>query len=314
MRAALIEALGSPAVVGDKADLMDTAEDMTPIDVLAAALNPLDLAVASGSFYAGHPPPPYVPAIECVGRTGDGRLVYASGAGLGVSRDGACAERCLAPSDGLIELPESIDPCLAAALGTAGVAGWQATRARGQAGAGETVAVLGVTGSAGRIAAQAARAAGAATVVGLGRDASRLGELTGICDMTFTLNEPDLASRLTSATGGINLLVDFVWGDALESVLPAVAIDGRVVHVGAAGAPALSLASALVRGKRISLLGYSNFGLTAPQFRASYQELIDSARIGTLTLPVISVPLEEIGRAWAGLRNGAGKYVVTVAQ
>ena len=44
--------------------------------MLAVALNPLDLAVAAGRFYGGHPPFPYVPGCEAVARTQDGDRVY----------------------------------------------------------------------------------------------------------------------------------------------------------------------------------------------------------------------------------------------
>lgn len=45
------------------------------IDVLAAPINPTDLAVSRGALATGHPDLPYVPGCEAVGRTADGRMV-----------------------------------------------------------------------------------------------------------------------------------------------------------------------------------------------------------------------------------------------
>jgi hypothetical protein len=80
--------------------------------------------------------------------------------------------------------------------------------------------------------------------------------------------------------------------------------------VGAAGGPIASVPSALVRGKRLSIFGYSNFGLRPDQVRAAYGQLLAGVQDGTVRLPVVSVPLADIGSAWAGLRRGDGKYVV----
>ena len=88
MRAALIAEAGSPPQIVDR----DEPEGDVVVDVTAAPLNPVDLSIASGRFYAGPPNTPYVPGVEGVGRAADGtRYWFETGAGyLG---DGAMAER-----------------------------------------------------------------------------------------------------------------------------------------------------------------------------------------------------------------------------
>ena len=71
MRAALIREVGALPEVGDT-----DAPDGEAIEVVAAPLNPIDLAVSRGILATGHPPLPYVPGCEGVGRTADGRLVW----------------------------------------------------------------------------------------------------------------------------------------------------------------------------------------------------------------------------------------------
>ena len=112
MKAALIRELGAAPEV---AVVDDPGEDA--IDVLAAPVNPIDLAVSRGILAAGHPELPYVPGCEAVGRSADGKLVWIFGGGLGLARNGAMAERASIGSSFAIEVPDGADPALAAALG-----------------------------------------------------------------------------------------------------------------------------------------------------------------------------------------------------
>jgi NADPH:quinone reductase-like Zn-dependent oxidoreductase len=117
MRGALITALSSPPEVTD-------LDDVDGVRIEAVALNPLDVNVGSGRFYGGHPPLPYVPGCEAVGRRDDGAAVYLFGEGRGVARDGFLAERVAVPSELPLELPAGTDPALGSVAGVAGIAGW----------------------------------------------------------------------------------------------------------------------------------------------------------------------------------------------
>ena len=84
MRAALIRELGALPEAAE-ADAPD-GDDV--VEVVAAPLNPIDLAVSRGVLATGHPELPYVPGCEAVGRTADGRLVWIFGGALGRTRTG----------------------------------------------------------------------------------------------------------------------------------------------------------------------------------------------------------------------------------
>src|SRR6476469_4887438 len=92
MRAALVRELGSVPELGE----VDDPQGHDIIAVRAAALNPVDLAVASGAYVAGHPPLPYVPGCEAVGRTADGRVVWIFGGAFGRTANGGMAEHASA--------------------------------------------------------------------------------------------------------------------------------------------------------------------------------------------------------------------------
>ena len=84
MRGALISALSSPPEVTDL-DEPQAGRGEILVSIEAVALNPLDISVGSGRFYGGHPPLPYVPGCEAVGRTDGDSLVYLFGEDRGVT-------------------------------------------------------------------------------------------------------------------------------------------------------------------------------------------------------------------------------------
>jgi hypothetical protein len=170
MRGAQIAELGAPPRVAEIAG-------EGSLEVSAVALNPLDLAVAAGRFYGGHPPLPYVPGCEAVGRL-DGERVYVFGDGRGTLEDGFLVERTDFPRELACPVPDGLDDGIAAACGIAGIAGWLPLAERAPVRADDSVVVLGATGTAGSVAVQAARLLGAARVVAAGRHQQRLEHAT----------------------------------------------------------------------------------------------------------------------------------------
>jgi NADPH:quinone reductase len=313
MRAAVISELGGTPQAAERP--APSHDGDVVVSMLAAALNPADLAIASGGFYAGHPPLPYIPGLEAVGRvthgSDAGKLVYVQGGGLGVSRDGTAAEFFAAPPEALVSLPEEADPAVAAALGTAGLAGWLSLSWRVRLKAGETVLVLGATGTVGSVAVQCAKALGAARVVAAGRDPGRLAKLAATADATVSLAGDNAAAELAAACGdGADVIVDTLWGAPLVAALSAARPGARVAHVGASAGPLAEMPSALVRGRQVEVLGYSNFAVPRDIIMATYRELISRAIAGQLAIDVTAVPIGDVASAWTGLQAGGRKFVL----
>jgi NADPH2:quinone reductase len=310
IQAAVIGELGAAPVIATR-DL-PVVDDGVVLDVLAVAFNPVDVAIGTGRFYAGHPPLPYVPGIECVGRpVGESRLVYAQGSGRGISSDGFAAEQVVAPATALIDIPERSDPAVAVALGTAGVAGWLAVTVRGRAGPDDVVVILGATGSVGRVALQAARISGAQRVVAVARSAARLDALGELADATVTIDGDDLAGRIASAAGAApTLVIDGLWGSSAVAAMTAAAPGARIVQLGASAGPEASVPSAVVRGKQLDVLGYSNFGLPRAEFVDGYQRLVGLANDGKIRVDVDRYTLADVAAAWGATVNGQGKAVI----
>ena len=304
MRAAQIAELGgSPTLV--------ELEEAGATEVLAVALNPLDLAVAAGRFYGGHPPLPYVPGCEAVARR-DGERVYLYGAGYGTLRDGFLAERTDCPLQG-VPVPAGLDDASAVACGIAGMAGWAPVARRAPVRPGDRVLVLGATGTAGSVAVQGAKLLGAERVVAAGRNPERLARALVLgADATVRLDEDDLPARLGDACGGDGptLVVDLLWAEPIHAATVAAAPGARIVHVGQSAGPETTLTSGDVRGKQLEILGYSNFRLSDREMADVYTELAERVAAGRIRIALETFPLERVGEAWSAQQRGAKAVVV----
>jgi NADPH:quinone reductase-like Zn-dependent oxidoreductase len=323
MRAALITRLGDAPQLAERA-LPSASDGELLIDVLASALNPIDIAVASGRFFAGSPPVPYVPGAEAVGRAANdadgiaaGTLVYVSGAGFGTSRDGGLAERAVAPAGSVVAVPDDADPATAVSLGIAGLAGWLPLAWRAPVRADDRVLILGATGVVGRVAVQAAKLLGAHHVTAAGRDPVALQSALQLgADAVVSLDTDDvteLARRLHDACGGAGptYVFDPLWGPAVEAAVEAATPGARIVNLGQSAGPTARIASGAVRGKQLEIVGYLNFAVPADVRGQAHAALLDHARRGEITLATVPVALQDIAEHWrlqaAGSRS---KYVV----
>ena len=316
MRAAVVKELGRPPEVADVPEPEAGADELV-LEVLASSLNPIDINVGAGRFYGGHPDFPYVPGAEGVGRVAeDGRIVWASGQGIGTARDGALAERAVVPAAAATPVPDGADPELAVALGVAGMAGWLPLAWRTPVQPGETVLVLGATGAVGLVAVQAARILGAGRVVAAGRRPEGLARAEELgADATVRIGEvDDLAAAFKDACGGDGptLVVDPLWGEPLVAAVKAAAAGARSVNIGQSAGPEATLASGDVRGKQLEILGYSNFTVPREVRDREYQRLVRHALSGDIRLEIERVTLEEIGPAWERQAQGAGTKIVVL--
>jgi len=315
MRAALVTELGQPPQLEDAPEPA-ADEDRVVLDVLAAPLNPIDIAVGSGRYYGGHPELPYIPGCEAVGRVaGRDGLVYAFSDGLGLQRDGALAEKAVVGRDRLVPVPDGADPALAAALGIAGLAGWLPLAWRAPVREGDRVLVLGATGTAGLIAVQVARLLGAERVVAAGRDENRLQRAVEAgADATVRLDGDDLAERFREACGGDGptLVFDPLWGPPLVAALAAAARGARFVQLGQSAGAEVSVPSGLIRGKQIDIRGHTNFAVPPDELAKEYRTLVGHAIAGEIVLEIERLPLNRVTEAWQRQAEGPGAKLVVV--
>jgi len=334
MKALVVTELGQPPVLQEVRE-PQRREGEALLEVLAAPLNPVDLGVASGRFFAGSPPVPYVAGAEAVGRVLEaerlepGTVVWTGMQGLGIDRDGCLAERVAAREDVLVSVPAGADPALAAACGIAGLAGWLPLEWRAPVRPGETVLVLGATGTVGLVAVQAARILGAGRVVAAGRRREGLDRCreAGADAIVQLRGQDDLAAELRAACGGDgpNVIVDPLWGAPAVASLLAAAPRARLVQLGQSAGSDAAIPSGTVRGKELEILGYTNLRVPFDVLAAAYTRLVGHAAAGpvgdpdagrgggrSIRIDVERVPLEAAADAWRRQAEGTDAKLVIV--
>ena len=99
----------------------------------------------------------------------------------------------------------------------------------------DVVVISSAAGGVGSIACQLARICGAATVVGIAGGADKCRWLTdnGLCDVALNYRAEEFEAALDEACGGgIDVYLDSVGGDILDTVLKYIAVGARVVLCG----------------------------------------------------------------------------------
>jgi NADPH2:quinone reductase len=309
MRAAVLREYGVPEA--GEFEEPQVSEGQAVVEVLAAGVNPVDVAITAGRFYGGRPQLPCVAGREGVGLL-DGKRVYFDAP---LAPFGSMAERALIDRAFTYPVPDAVDDGVAVALGIAGLAAWLALSWRAQLVRGEHVLVLGASGIVGQIAVQAAkRLGGAARVVAAARSQEALERLRARgADACVSLRDvdDDLATALADAAEGrIDVVIDPLFGEPFVAAVQAASFNARLVHLGASAAAQATLPSAAIRGKMLQIMGHTNFGAPLEVKRDAYRELSELAARGELGVDVEALALERVGEAWARVVASAHRKIV----
>jgi NADPH:quinone reductase len=301
VRAAVVRQIGSLPEAGEVPE-PEASEGREPLEVLAAGLNPIDIAVAAGRYFGGHPELPYVPGAEGVARLSDGSLGYLHGDGLGTVRNGTFAERVLFAAEQAFPVPDGLEPELAGSIGAAGLAGFVPLTWLAPVEPDDVVLVLGATGTAGIVAVQTARLLGAARIVAAGRDEAALERARERgADAAVRLEEgADLESAFRAACDGEGptLVFDPLWGEPARAAVEAARPGARIVNLGQSAGPEATLRSGAIRGKALRILGYQNFGVPRDALAEHYARLGGHVARGEIVVDVETVPLANVADAW----------------
>jgi NADPH:quinone reductase-like Zn-dependent oxidoreductase len=309
MRAAVLHEYGVPRE-GEFQE-PSAGPEQAVVNVLAAGLNPVDVAICSGRFYAGKPPLPSVAGREGVGVL-DGARVYFDAP---IPPFGSMAERALIDPRSTYPVPGGVPDGVAVALGISGLAAWLALTWRAQLQEGEHVLVLGASGVVGQIAVQAAKLLGAARVVAAARSPEGLERALELgADASVRLDEgADLPAALAEAAEGrIDVVVDPLFGEPFAAALGAASFGARIVQLGAGAGAEAVVPSAAIRGKMLVIMGHTNFAAPPEVKREAYRRLAEAADAGDLEVAVDTMALDRVQEAWQRLSAGSHRKIVLV--
>jgi NADPH:quinone reductase-like Zn-dependent oxidoreductase len=310
MRAAVLREYGVPSP-GEFEEPEAAGPNQAVVEVLAAGLNPVDVAICAGRFYAGKPPLPSVAGREGVGMLAGERVYFDAP----IAPFGSMAERALVDPGSTYPVPDGLDEGVAVALGISGLAAWLALTWRAELQPGEHVLVLGASGVLGQIAVQAAKLLGAAHVIAAARSAEGLERCLALgADAAVRLGEPgDLPAALREAAGDrIDVVIDPVFGEPLVAAVNAASFGARLVQIGAGAGAEATIPSAPIRGKMLVLMGHTNFAAPPEVKREAYGKLAAAAARGEIVVDADRIPLEQVGEAWDRLVAGSHRKLVLV--
>jgi NADPH:quinone reductase-like Zn-dependent oxidoreductase len=308
MRAAVVRQSGATPVLEQFTD-PQPGPGVSVGALVAATLNPLDVAFVNDQFPLRRLQPPCIAGYEAVVQLADGTRRYVTAP---PPPYGTLAELVPVPDSAGFPVPAGLDPALAAALGVAGLAGWLALDYRAHLQPGETVLVLGAGGSAGQLTMQSARVLGAGLIVGAARGKD-LPQATGADAVVDLADEQAIDAGLAAAApGGYDVIVDFLWGGIAPHAMNHAKPGARYIQVGNSAGAASTIPGVVLRTKQLTLVGHSLFATPAEVRRSAYAQLAGHAIDGKLTADLEQTRLEDISETWEHLKTGtARKLVVT---
>ncbi len=313
MRAAVVRSFDAPPSYSTFDDPV-AGDGEVLVTVAAAGLHQIVKSLAKGKHYGSTGELPFVPGVDGVGRTADGQRVYF---GAAHPPFGTFAEKTLASPKMMVPVPDGLDDATAAGIANPAMSSWVALSARAKFVAGERVLILGATGVAGQLAIQNAKRLGARRVVGAGRNPEALAKLTSLgADAVISLDQERdalvAALRAEVAGAGVDVVLDYLWGQPAECMIEAVAQKGllksaprvRYIQIGEMAGPVVGLKAAALRSSGLELLG-SGFGSASiAEILKSVAALFQAAADKSFDFSVKVAPLSEVEALWNSSAEG----------
>jgi D-arabinose 1-dehydrogenase-like Zn-dependent alcohol dehydrogenase len=220
----------------------------------------------------------------------------------GITYDGGYADYMIAPAEALALIPSELSAVEAGPLMCAGITTFNSLRHSG-AQPGDVVAILGI-GGLGHLGVQFAVKMGFKTVaIARGKDKEQLARQLGAWQYIDSQAQ-NPADELIKLGGAKIILATATSGKALAAALGGLAIDGKMIIVGAADP--LEVSPLLLLGGRRSIAGW-------PSGRSidSQDTLHFSALTGVRSMNEV-FPLERAAEAYERMMSGKARFRVVL--
>jgi D-arabinose 1-dehydrogenase-like Zn-dependent alcohol dehydrogenase len=221
----------------------------------------------------------------------------------GIAYDGGYAEYMIAPFEALAAVPDDLKSAEAAPLLCAGITTFNALRHSGAV-AGDLVAVLGI-GGLGHLGVQFAAKMGMKTVaIARGADKGPLAKKLG-AEIYIDSTKQNAAEALTKLGGAKVILATVTDAKTMSAAIGGLAVDGKLMVIGATGEPIEVPSVPLLLGRR-SIAGW-------PSGTSSDSE--DTLKFSVLSdvRPMIETyPLAKAAEAYAHMMSGKARFRVVL--
>jgi D-arabinose 1-dehydrogenase-like Zn-dependent alcohol dehydrogenase len=217
----------------------------------------------------------------------------------GIAYDGGYAEYMIGPASALARIPEGLSAVDAGPLMCAGVTTFNSLRNSG-ARPGDLVAVLGI-GGLGHLGIQFAVKMGFRTVaIARGMDKEPLARKLGAWSYIDSKTQ-DPAAELLKSGGAKVVLATVTSGDAMSATLGGLAVNGKLVILGAASEPLEVPGIPLMLGRR-SIMGWPSGSSIDSQDTLSFSVLTGVRSMNEI------FPLERAAEGYEHMMSGKARF------
>lgn len=276
----------------------------------AAGLNPSDVATRVARHQqAGSMGLPYIPGLEASGEVigwGEGVKGFAMGQRVFGRTTGGCyAELVRMDAATAAELPAVYSYEEGAGITLPFRTAWNALVIKAEVSPGETVLVHGGAGGVGMAAIQIARRVGCRVLATVSsKEKAEFCKSLG-AEETINYKEEDFASRCVELTGGrgVDVVVDIAASENFDKELNAIAVNGRIVLIGAGKNPKAEFRVPALMTKDARVFGITGKNLV-PRMPEFVRRLVPMLREGSLRIHVDrAMSFEEANEAHELLRT-----------
>ena len=225
----------------------------------------------------------------------------------GFSYDGGYADYMIAPTEALASIPDELSPVEAAPIMCAGITTYNALRNSG-ARVGDIVAILGI-GGLGHLGVQYAAKMGFNTVaIGRGMDEEELVKKLGARRYIDSRSE-NAVEELTKLGGAKVILATVPSGKAMSRVLGGLAVNGKLIVIGASNELLEVPPNFMLSGRR-SIVGWPSGTSMDSQDTLSFNVLSGVRSMNEV------FPLERATEAYELMMSGKARFraVLTTGQ
>ena len=234
-------------------------------------------------------------------------ITCANGQIPGITYDGGYADYMIAPAEALAAIPAELQAAEAAPLLCAGITTYNALRNSG-ARAGDVVAILGI-GGLGHLGVQFAAKMGCRTVaIARGADKEALARNLGAHHYIDSTDQ-DVAAELNKLGGARIILSTVTNSKAMSATLGGLAVDGKMIVVGASPEP-IEVSPFLLIGGRRAIEGWPS-GIAADS-----EDTMAFSALADIRPMIETMPLERAAEAYEKMMSGAARFrmVITTGQ